>query len=40
MSIYGIGADIINISRIEKILKKNKIEFKKKNFYKKRNFLL
>ncbi len=35
MSIYGIGADIINISRIEKILKKNKIEFKKKIFTKK-----
>ena len=35
MSIYGIGTDIINISRIEKILKKNKIEFKKKIFTKK-----
>ena len=38
MSIYGIGADIINISRIEKILKKNKIEFKKKIFTKKEIF--
>ena len=35
MSIYGIGTDIINISRVEKILKKNRIEFKKKIFTKK-----
>ncbi len=35
MSIYGIGTDIINISRIEKILKKNSTEFKKKIFTKK-----
>jgi len=38
MSIYGIGTDIINVSRIEKILKKNKIEFKKKIFTKKEIF--
>ena len=38
MSIYGIGTDIINISRIEKILKKNKIKFKKKIFTKKEIF--
>ena len=38
MSIYGIGTDIINVSRIGKILKKNKIEFKKKIFTKKEIF--
>jgi holo-[acyl-carrier protein] synthase len=38
MSIYGIGTDIINVSRIEKILKKNKIQFKKKIFTKKEIF--
>ena len=38
MSIYGIGTDIINVSRIGKILKKNKIQFKKKNFKKKKIF--
>ena len=38
MSIYGIGTDIINVSRIEKILRKNKIQFKKKIFTKKEIF--
>ena len=38
MSIYGIGTDIINVSRIGKILKKKKIEFKKKIFTKKEIF--
>ena len=38
MSIYGIGTDIINVSRIGKILKKNKIKFKKKIFTKKEIF--
>jgi len=38
MSIYGIGTDIINVSRIGKILKKNKAQFKKKIFTKKEIF--
>ena len=38
MSIYGIGTDIINVSRIGKILKKNKTQFKKKIFTKKEIF--
>ena len=38
MSIYGIGTDIINVSRIEKMLRKNKIQFKKKIFTKKEIF--
>jgi len=38
MSIYGVGTDIINVSRVGKILKKNKTEFKKKIFTKKEIF--
>ena len=40
MSIYGIGTDIINVSRIEKILRKNKIQFKKKFLQKKKFFIV
>ena len=32
MKIYGIGTDIINIKRMEKILKRNGIKFKNKYF--------
>jgi len=35
MKIFGIGTDIINIARMEKILKKNSIRFKNKVFSKK-----
>ena len=35
MKIYGIGTDIVNIKRIEKSLKKNENNFKKRIFSKK-----
>ena len=32
MKIFGIGTDIVNIKRMETILKKNGMNFKKKYF--------
>ena len=33
MKIFGIGTDIVNVKRIEKLLKKKRNDFQKKNFY-------
>ena len=35
MKIFGIGTDIVNIKRMEKILKKNGKDFKSREFFQK-----